>query len=585
MSQNRALLFFLALLLLSVGFLAIAYPSIKGVKHVEGVEQKITFPHSFGAKKDTHYSYTIAINSRLPIFNYRVTPDDCITKITINEKEIPIKGDILKNRCNYTKGFLLESDFFTSSSKVALTIKNSGGKGGVNIKPIFPPLLYLPLAFSFMGLLWILARKSGLGYSLALLFVAGFLFRFYYLGETPYELRTHDVIGHIDYIKAIINTFAIPSNTECYQCYHPPLYYLAAALVFGPAWELGYNLALESAQLLSLLFMMGALLFGLLIIKEVLQAFWLRFFSALLFVFTPMMVIHSTRIGNDSLLYLLYFGALYFLVRWFKEQTPKQLYIAALFAAATLLVKSNGIVIVGIILATLGLLSLKKLAMGDLSRRFFKTLGITTAILALGFLINFASSIYENIQNKRNSSVIVGNINNVNSALRVGSDLDNFLYFDIKNFLEAPFTSAWDSKNGREYFLNYTFKTALFGEFSNFPSHNKENLAIAISAIFLLILFANLLWILSRSRGALYTDLPLLLNFVLPLLALAYFRYAIPQSCSNDFRYILPMFLSIVIFYAKSIEVATERGYFLLHTLMRLAIPIFAISSVMLLLP
>ncbi len=585
MSQNRALLFFTTLLLFSIGLITLSYPTIKGVKYVEGVEKKINFPHKFSAKQDTNYNYKIVIASTLAIFNYRVIPDDCIRSITIDEKNIPLKGDIQKNRCNYSKGFVLESGLFAENTTMALTIKNNGGESGLNIKPIFPPLLYVPLAFSFVGLFWILARRSGLGYSLTLLFVAGFLFRFYYLGETPFDVRTHDVLGHIDYIKYIVNNFAIPGNMDCYQCYHPPLYYLVAALIFGSAWELGMNLALESVQFLSLLFMMGSLLFALLIIKEALRSFWLRFFSGVLLVFTPMIVIHSIRIGNDSLLYLLYFGALFFLVRWFKEHSNRDLYISALFAALSLLVKSNGIVIVGIILATLGFLFLKKVATGELNKKFFKTAGITTTIIAVGFLINFASSIYENIQNKRNSSVIVGNIDSVNSGLRVGNELDNFLYFDIKNFIEEPFTSAWDSKKGREYFLNYTFKTALFGEFDDFPNNQKRNLATAISAVFLLILFANLLWILSRNRSELYENLPIVLNLLLPLLALAYFRYLIPQSCSNDFRYILPMILSLIIFYAKSIEIATERGWFFSHLLMRISIPIFAISGVALFIP
>ena len=50
-----------------------------------------------------------------------------------------------------------------------------------------------------------------------------------------------DVEGHIEYIQYVINNHSIPDKDECWSCYHPPVYYIAAA----PSYVLGEYLGMQ----------------------------------------------------------------------------------------------------------------------------------------------------------------------------------------------------------------------------------------------------------------------------------------------------------------------------------------------------
>ena len=77
-----------------------------------------------------------------------------------------------------------------------------------------------------------LLKRFGSKASLPFVFVAGLYLRFIYLAYTPYRVRGHDVIPHLDYIRYVAEHFAIPPRADGWQFYQPPLYYFLSAIWF-----------------------------------------------------------------------------------------------------------------------------------------------------------------------------------------------------------------------------------------------------------------------------------------------------------------------------------------------------------------
>ena len=77
---------------------------------------------------------------------------------------------------------------------------------------------------------------------LIIIFVLGIIIRVFYLSYTPYDTRTHDVVGgHLDYIKYLIEHKNVPSSTDCWECFQPPTYYVISSAVYWLTESAGAN--------------------------------------------------------------------------------------------------------------------------------------------------------------------------------------------------------------------------------------------------------------------------------------------------------------------------------------------------------
>ncbi len=59
--------------------------------------------------------------------------------------------------------------------------------------------------------------------------VIGTWLRWIYVEGTPATLRAHDFQGHMDYLGFVLEHGRIPTATQGFQGYQPPLYYFIAA--------------------------------------------------------------------------------------------------------------------------------------------------------------------------------------------------------------------------------------------------------------------------------------------------------------------------------------------------------------------
>jgi len=124
----------------------------------------------------------------------------------------------------------------------------------------------------------------------------------------------------------------------------------------------------------------------------------------------------------------------------------------------------------------------------------------------------------------------------------------NLVYFPLDNVLKNPFNNG--GLQGGEYFLEFLLKSSLFGEW---PYPGLETIAYLL----LFLAAANFLIMVvcifrSKSRDFIAFEYIMLLNMAVPFLMLVKFRTDFPVACSQDFRYIAPVLISVSYYLGKA---------------------------------
>lgn len=530
-------------------FFALGIASKISVENVEfeqeGMSESVSLPYMKDIKVDVPFNMNFDIVNRYGFaYDLRIIPDDCADSITIGGTTINLND--VSGHCSFSKGFILTDSViapYQQSGKTHYTVSlhNGGGPGGMALFVLMSSgvgrainiltMISLALFVAFV------ARRLRVRKSLVVLLFMGILFRCFFFMAIPYKTFSMDVEGHIEYIQYIIEKHAVPDNNECWSCYHPPVYYLSAA----PSYMLGELLGFPGTsglQSFSLLLSILTTFFGILLLRRILSGPSLTISSAL-WIFWPLMIMVSPRIGNDQMFYFLHVLSMWAGINYVKDGYGKYLITAVVAAALALWTKSTGVVTLGMffVFAVGGFFANARLHKPSKSE-------IVAWALFVGLVVAFAVQ-------KIFGSELVDNVNALNSAMLVPNEVFNYLYFDLKNFLEAPFTSCWNSSMGRDFFWNFTLKTSMFGEWSMLPTPNGIFCATMMS-VFLLVL------IVYAIRGFWKTKLGLahwilLLQGGLFIGALMALRIKYPFACSSDFRYILPAILSFSPFVAMGI--------------------------------
>jgi len=407
--------------------------------------------------------------------------------------------------------------------------------------------------------------------------VAGVVLRIWALNATQIDVRTYDVDGHIEYVQHVINEYALPDSSKGWQFYQPGLYYVTAALWTLPA-RLVYpgfqDVFSRSLQTLSVILSVLFLAFGLEILRYLWShlkngpmlrrgvfgggalrpslgyapvqgvPLWGLLFSGLMLAAWPGVVIHTIRAGNDVLLYPLFACSMMFGLRWWRENNIRYLFLALFFAALGLWTKTNAIVLFGLFGA---LLAVRLYRRGW--RYLYKQVLVFMGVSAVAGVMVFGPAILKNLEG-HSTNLFVGNVGSLNKALSVGNNAQNYLFFDHKDYFTEAFPSPWSDKGGRQYFINYFLKTSLTGEFS-YPRPVASDLAIFLGWLLLAMLIVGA-WAVWKEVLACPDMQFLALLAVLVLAAALWNRISFPYSCSNDFRYSLPVVIPLIAFFSRA---------------------------------
>lgn len=483
-------------------------------------------------------------------YDLKVVPDDCAESIVVNGKALEM--DRIHGRCDFSKGFLLEDSVLAPNrvgdrTHFSFFLKNNGGDAGLNLfvyQTSFLTKVSNIGAIVFFALLCLLlARRLRLRGGLLFLFFVGVALRAVFFANVPYTTYSNDVEGHVAYVQYILEKHAVPGVDDCWTCYHPPVYYASAA----PSFVLGEWMGVTGPtglQVFSLLLSVATLFLGILFLKSFLTGAPLGV-ASLLWAFWPLMILVSPRIGNDQMFYMVHVLCLWGGANYLKEGRGKFLIIAVVAAALAMWTKTSGVV-------TLGMLVLFAMCGYVKNGRIFWP--TKSEVVAWGLLLLLIVGIV--LQKLLGDADLVGNASGLNGKLRVGNEAFNYIFFDLKSFVIHPYTSAWNEEWGREFFWNYSFKSAMFGEFELVRTQTGRTLATLMSVTFLGMMVYAVRGFWKTKLAAVHWIL--LLQTAAFFAALMFLRIKVPFSCSNDFRYIAPALLGIVPFVGYGIHV--ENG-------------------------
>ncbi len=519
----------------------------------QGQETKTDLPWRFNEVRLNNV-LTVEFQDRLlspKVFH--IVPDDHVTGIYLNGQAIPLADIPPEKLRDFNHGFHLDLSAHLTSGHHRLDIhfNNTWGPGGMDVRPVWNfwryACLYLGVVGFAVGLGLLFRLRPAQHVLLALCLIPLFV----YWSATPWLVRAHDVSwggGHYDYIEHIGKQNALPKPTEGWVYYHPPAYYLAGALVWKAAKLAGFQVH-ETLQLFAIFLWVVFLVASLATINQFLRRrSWANMVASLALVFWPAGLVHSPAIGNDAALYAVLALATWLCCRWWFTGRRRHLIALALLCGLSLLIKSNGIVLV----AAVGLLLLLRFAIQRRRRgRAFMDGVYFGAITGLSLVASMAVRVYFYVKGET-SSWLISNIGNLHGGLRVPADIKAFIPLDIPTFLTQPYINSFNSATGRENFWNFLLRSSITGEFT-FYHPLLTQLAYVMGVVLLLLFFALIVGvprIWQTSRPQCYRHLPLLLSALLWLISLVILRIKVPYACSNDFRYVLPMILPLIIFWS-----------------------------------
>ena len=514
----------------------------------DGEPEKVTFPVAKKMNDGEMFRIELDINDPFHIaFDLRVVPDDCAENILINDKVVDISD--IHDRCNFSKGFVLGDSVLApyrdgDKTHFMFRLKNNGGDAGLNLfiyqKSPSAAAANVGAVVFFALLCMLVARRLKLRGGLLLLFFLGIVVRTVFFANIPYTTYSNDVDGHVAYVQYIIEKHEIPPAEACWSCYHPAFYYLSAA----PSFVLGDWAGVSGTtglQVFSLFLSVATLFLGLLFLKGFLTGSTFGI-ASVLWTLWPLMILVAPRVGNDQMFYLLHILCLWGGINYLNKGRGKYLIVSVIASALAMWTKTTAAVTIGMVFlfAVCGYVQNFRLLRPSRSELVAWAL---FAALVVGVIL----------QKLLGGDDLVGNASGLNSRLRVGNEAFNYIFFDLRNFITHPFTSAWNDELGRQYFWNYPFKSALSGEFELSRVALGRTFATLVSVSFLgLLVYAvrgfwktrlkTIHWLLLMQGGAF-------------IAALMFLRIKLPFACSNDFRLIAPAILSFIPFVAMGVNV------------------------------
>jgi len=530
---------FLALLFLSAAlwFRQTPMPNIGTVTYQFDGLSPMQTQHPFSVKAQREYM-TVEfpmVMTRLQSPILRIQPDDCLEELSINNVVVQ---HVSIPFCDYTypgREMDLTEYVHPGLNMWKMRIRDTGGDTGIRIAPAlrgWVPIIDFSIVVIVMLYIASLRKTLRIFRSMGSLFsflLVGIGVRISYVLSTGYFLRGHDTDAHIDYIRYVALHKALPAAHAGWEFHQAPLYYILSAFIHNISTHIGvtaehlYNVI----QIESIFASIGVAIVGcamaMTLFPEKTEVRMRALFAAIILSF-PTLIFLSSRITNNGLYVFLGSVTLFQFLRWWKSDTIKDWYILCALLAITALTKVSGLALVAAV------------GMAWVSRHgIHKDMWKFAFFGGLLFVLLFSWFPLSRLGNTQDTEKIVrlGNVG-MNDDLRVTNTLTHFSTFNPVAVLEHPYNNPWEDNNRRQYFWEYFFRSAFFGEFSFDDRLRILSQGILLSAMLSLIPFLYGL-LFSIRRKSMY-DVPMLCTLGFLFLAAFLYRYLFPFAPNQDFR-------------------------------------------------
>jgi len=516
----------------------------------EGHTAAVTLPFRIHGKANTLYQFHGELQA--PVdgrHRVRIVPNDCIRSLVIRGQEIHDPAITPHKECTARKDLQIDLGPYLAPgpNPIEMTVESSfKGLSGLRIFPENRHLLGstfgIILQLLVLSLVWHIGRLLRLDALTLGVVLGGVILRLLYLGYTDAFTRTHDMLdrgGHLDYLLYVFNRHALPDPYKGWEYHQPPFYYVLSTLLSKFLLVAGSIHRLIAYQLVSLAAGIGTVLVFAKTAALLFRSPLSRLCVVALTALWPSGIIHSVRVSNETPFYLLYALAFYFLLKWYSNRRTIDFWWMCLWCAAALFTKASALVIMAV-----AMVAWTVLFAASQNRRKLLQLGVGMVLI---FLFSFAvvrgPRVASYFKGERSDWLAGDTLKSLNAKLKVNSELHRYFVFSYENYLSPPFANPWLDSHGRQYFWTYFLKTVLYGEFG-YSRDLRTQCAVVMNFCLLVMIGYGFLGILLSSAKTLKHRAPVLLNCILPVAAVIFYRTRQPTAPTSDFRYIYPMLIA-----------------------------------------
>lgn len=414
-------------------------------------------------------------------------------------------------------------------------------------------MILVVLTIGVALLLWKIRKWRSENFFIILI-ILGIALRICYFLYTGYGVRQHDlndVGGHVWYIQYIAQHWSLPPLGS-YQLYHPPIHHIISAVLFALGKPLGFDESFSWRLMqMGMVFLSSlALIFFYKILKLLNCGNTAKTIGVATFAFHPAMIYPAAFLNNDNTLLFLYVMSFYFLIGWLKEHSLRNGLWLAIATSLAILTKKTGFVLLPVIFVAVLVTWFK-----DRSnfKTYFKQAGIFLMIVIPSAII-YPLRNYLLFHQGLNYTTLV-------PFDPLANNLSALFGFSLKNLLQSPFTlfPPYDVSRPAESFLEYLFKSSLFGEW-DFPVPRIMLVLLIIFAVVnlinIILLFGHYQFTKNKKTGSYRYIFWFNIIFIAIVVLKARFDY--PYFCTQNFRYLTPILISIFYLWGESVQSLTE---------------------------
>lgn len=407
-----------------------------------------------------------------------------------------------------------------------------------------------------------------------------------YVLYSPYYIRQHDSRsfiqyqygGHFGYIGYIFFNKSLPTGSPLdYWCFsNPPLFHIISAIflkVQGIFQGITLDDCFENLQLLSFVYATIFNVYVYRILKEMNIKKSISYILAFV-ALSPAMVIMSGSINNDMLCFSLSTMAIFYTIKWYKEDNLKNLIKIAFSIGFAMMTKINA-ALIAIPIAFVFLI--KVIQNKENLKMYIRNFAIFAIIsLPIGLWFPIKNLVLYDVPITYVQSVEKEHPSNVSRY----SILQRFFTISKENL--KTINVVMDGENADYNLYLTTIKSFIVDEYMDYE--NNSLMKISVYTIFIIAVILTILFIIDviyiiRNYKNINNHWMIFFAGIFILTVISYIKFCFdyPFVFTMNFRYIVPTLVSYSVLIGTSCE--NNKKLFYLNSF---AISIFCISSVVL---
>ena len=415
-------------------------------------------------------------------------------------------------------------------------------------------------------------------YYIAAIMLLSTILRLVFILMTPYNISPHDLgkwpdpnnltcYGHLGYTAFIYYVGILPNSDPRldYAIYNPPLHYIINAcwLHFLSLFTDTESTILEGLQWLTCLYVTGAVFFIYKTFDRIFDEAKRTIICTAIIAFHPFFIFTAGFVGNDALSIFFTCATLYFTVCWYQEQKTSQIFLAALCLGLGMMTKLN-VVLLAPAMAYFFLLKLIERIKEKKKENLFALIKQYAGFL----LISVPLGTWWSFRNLIRFNLPLGYIDTPSDQNYKFISDHSFVNRYIPKYknLITPFVEPHVSKTDGDTCIYWSvLKQSLFSN----QKHDQEigPFWTKVALVFMYIVFAAVLVALVLSiirsiKGIKAKDHYIVfcwIGIATYLASFLPFCYKYPFVCTQDFRYIWPTFILLLITFKRPKEMAQKK--------------------------